>query len=124
MSAEDFKYSPRYLGKKDTTKLKSNWDNDLIMHWIETQPNPLLAPEFYEPMAEHDSPQIALSRDIREHLGEFWSPGEDFIHPLAVEFLEHEEVSSNLIWTVRETMLMECSGESCCRGCCGGLGGC
>lgn len=96
MPTEDIRYSPRYLGRRDTAKLRGKWDNDLIMDWIETQPNPLEAPEFYEPMAEHDPPQITLSREIRQHLGESWPlDGDDDepVHPLAVEYFEHEEVS-------------------------------
>lgn len=95
MPAQGYRYSPRYLGNKDASKLTTKWDNDLIIDWIETQPNPLEAPEFYEPMTRHDPPQITLSREIREQLGEVWYLDHDFVHPLALEFFEHEEVSSS-----------------------------
>ena len=97
MPASEFRYRHTKLGDKDTNRLHTKWDNDLIMDWIETQPNPFEAPEFYEPMAEHDPQQITLSRDIREHLHETWSLAYQFIHPLAVEFFEHNDVS----WTQR-----------------------
>jgi hypothetical protein len=94
MPAQEYKYSPMYLGPKDTS-IKAKWDNNLIMDWIEYQPNPFDAPEFYEPMAGHDPPQITLRREIREQLGDVWSPDRDFVHPLALDLFEHEEVSFN-----------------------------
>ncbi|ROV96846.1 hypothetical protein VMCG_07851 [Cytospora schulzeri] len=96
MPTRTVKYNPRYLGDKDTTKLKTRWDNDLIMDWIETQPNPLEAPEFYQPMVEHDPPQITLRREIREQLGQVWSLDHDFVHPLALEFFENEDEKAAL----------------------------
>ncbi|KUI74142.1 hypothetical protein VM1G_09889 [Cytospora mali] len=91
MLDEGAQYSPRFLGNMEASKLNTIWDNDLIMDWIETQPNPFKEPEFYELMVEHDPLQIILSREIREQLGEVWSLDHEFVHPLAVEIFEHQD---------------------------------
>lgn len=97
MPSQEIKYNPSHLIHDDQpSRLRSLWDNDSIMSWIDTQPNPLESPEFYAPMAEHDPPQLTLLRDIKKALGEVWSLDHPFVHPLAVANFAQDDVSFQL----------------------------